>query len=232
MEKTKAQIAVQAAQDSLEEANRMLSEATKALMECTSSEKEGQLERDVQVAKDEVEEAEQNLEKKLEQQQKILDHEQSRIRRAQQNNKTQAFVNVNLRARKANQLADYQSYKEQVKKEKEQAAVKPKFDPFQRRKAKPINLWYVGEDQDKDATNAEKDSLPTANDSQPQNQDDFTTNKLANNRDNDPRDELSMDIEEPFMALNGSTSRKRRRNRVRKGISLSDYLERKAAGTL
>ena len=140
LEKTRIAIAVQAAKDAVKEAERRLEETKIEQMEADDS-MVGITQSNVTKAMEALEDANVLLQERLEEQKRILKDEEDRINRLKGSSKVQNWVKVNQRARLANQNADFQSYKEQLAKEKAEASAEPKFDPFARRKVKPKNLW-------------------------------------------------------------------------------------------
>lgn len=248
MEKTLIANAVQAARDAVEEAKLRLEDAKVQRMEASDS-LIGIAESNVTKAKEALEDANVNLQEKITEQQRIHKDEHDRINKLKKSSKVQNWVKVNQRAKLANQDADFQSYKEHRAREQAAGSAEPKFDPYARRKVKPKNLWEVGakdkttESKSNDAVQEEKKDS-----SHPSDRDDSNTGK-----DGDKENKRNDIPETPKVELPGQTNQfayddeimiggditnigglgaKKSRTRVRKGISLDDYQERKSAGTL
>ncbi|KAL3799735.1 hypothetical protein HJC23_010385 [Cyclotella cryptica] len=248
LEKTRIAIAVQAAKDSVKEAERRLEEAKIEQMEADDS-MVGIAQSNVTKAKEALEDANALLQERLEEQKRVLKDEEDRINRLKGSSKVQNWVKVNQRARLANQNADFQSYREQLAKEKAEASAEPKFDPFARRKVKPKNLWEVGTKQSSDKTpdaNSNGALEEEKKDIHPSERDDANAGKDA---DKDSKREDATETQKldasgqsaPFVydddinigdIANLGLGMKKLNNRARRGISLEDYQNRKAAGTL
>ena len=167
-----------------------------------------------------------------------------RKRRLAQRSKDMNWAKVNKRNKNKNNRTDF----EVSQKEKEAAAkkaastAKEKFNPFARRKVKPKILWKVGQADDAEeetkATEEEKKDSREADDGK------FGAAEAAPNLvQEQTSDAISQShqfsIDEEALAQSGSngfsrlSSMKRpRKKRVRKGISLTEYLDQKAKGTL
>ena len=249
LEKTRIAIAVQAARDAVEDAKKRLEDAKVERMEASNS-LIGIAESNVTKAKEALEDANSHLQDMLEEQQRILKEEQDRINRLKQSSKVQNWVKVNQRARLANRAADFESYKEQHAKEKTDGSAEPKFDPYARRKVKPKNLWEVGskKSNDKAPETADIAQSEKKESSLLSERDDLNVGKdgdKENKRDDIPEsqklelpgqtyqfafdDEIIVGGDIANLAGIGA---KRSKSRVRKGISLEEYQERKTAGTL
>jgi hypothetical protein len=151
--------------------------------------------------------------------------------------KDQKWAKVNQRAKKANHKADLE-----VAKEKEDTGNANAFNPYARRKVKPIILWEVGQQDEKksdeNASDAKKDALSRES----TGAEDATTPSLIQEQQEKAAalshshqfaiDEEVLALSSYTKGISGLGSNKRVRKRVRKGLSLSEYQERKAAGTL
>ncbi|KAL7521219.1 hypothetical protein ACHAWX_005912 [Stephanocyclus meneghinianus] len=248
LEKTRIAIAVQAAEDAVKEAERRLEEAKIEQLEADDS-MVGITQSNVTKAMEALEDANVLLQERLEEQKRILKDEEDRINRLKGSSKVQNWVKVNQRAKLANQNADFQSYKEQLAKEKAESSAEPKFDPFARRKVKPKNLWEVGTKQSSDKnTDANSNGLieEEKKDSHPSERDDSNAVKdfdKENNREDvtEAQKHDATGQSAPFVydddinigdTANLGLGMKKLGNRARRGISLEDYQSRKAAGTL
>ena len=210
------------------------------------------------LAQNDVHDAQGILDSALAEKQRIFEADEVRKQKTMQSTKVQNWVKVNQRAREKNRTADYLSYKEHAK----QAHSSSTFDPFARRKVKPDILWEVGQGKDKDADKmgeAEKGVVESESKSdQAKNKVSATTDSTAatsaaknGEKENKKKiDFLSSQkellgkkhqfaIDEEVLARtsrlnvtdnNGGSNF--RQERVRRGLSLSEYLQRKAAGTL
>jgi RNA polymerase-associated protein RTF1 len=162
--------------------------------------------------------------------------------------KDQNWAKVNERAAKINQNADFESYKEQqAKKEAEaKSGSEPRFNPYARRKVKPKILWEVGQKEEKkddDATNAvdnetreDAGTIEATKDNQVMNdvpQEDVLASQKAAFLGE--RHQFSIDDEAlapDATTILGINRKKHKGTPLRKGLSLAQYQERKAAGTL
>jgi RNA polymerase-associated protein RTF1 len=150
--------------------------------------------------------------------------------------KDQNWAKVNERASQMNQTADFESYKAQQAREKAEAKAAPTFNPYARRKVKPKILWEVGQkDENKeDEATAGKDS-DVREDAGAETHDEPTHHTvLATQKPSYIGESHEFNIDEEVLVKSGTSNKPNKRNgtRVRKGISLAEYLERKAAGTL
>ena len=248
MERTRAGIAVQAARDDMNEATQQLVEAEAASKEGGNEMDPNQLERNVELAADQLSEAKARLEEKLEGQKRILTADENRKQRIQQSKKVQHWNKVNEKAAKLNQNADFDSYKTQREQRiKEDAETgEPKFNPYARRKVKPKMLWEVGQhDKSKEGIISEKKDGDTASKNTPaavvhkrDDSDEMNHKEKDNKRDEylgSPQKvplvgqmhQFAID-DQVLLRVGGAVALAR----VRKGISLTEYQERKAAGTL
>ena len=241
LEQTRAGIAVQGAETQLKEARRKLDEAKKKLLEYNDGDRidESYLESAVKIAEQGLCEAEDELEGKAKAQQILNDMVTGRKSKLNQRRNDQNWAKVNQRALKMNKDADFEAYKAQKAQEENEATHGvAKFNPYARRKAKPKILWEVGQKEEK------KDDEP------------------SESKENDKRDEIQAKMradsakvaqtlqeaqkaaqitqshqfafdEEDTRALSFNLkSKKHKVPRVRKGLSLTDYLARKTVDIL
>ena len=241
LEQTKAQIAVQAARDSLTEAEQRLMEAKKKLMEAgEDSFQIGDLETAVDEAEKVVEDCKKNLKEKEDELERTKELVVDRKRRMQKTSKIHNWAKVNKRAVQMNQKTDREANKEREQKEADQ---KGDFNPYARRKVKPKVLWEVGQEKEeggeekKDQTSAENEPARDTGTTEVgaviapplvQEDEDQTAALTESHQFTIDEEALAKDS----LSFLPSRSQKPVIQRVRKGLSLTEYLERKAAGTL
>lgn len=245
LEQTRVAIAVQAAQSALDDAQKRVDDAKRAYLEASENDSE-ELEKAVDEAQAALAEAKSELEEKKEEEKRVL---AVVGKRKEKLSRRQNWAKVNERAAKMNQTADFQSYKEQqAKKEAEsQSGSAPRFNPYARRKVKPKILWEVGQKEEKKDDEATKTSDNEARDEADE------ANKGANGKDDlqmnvapqedilgsqkiiGERHQFSIDEEAltpDTTSILGTSRKKQKISRTRKGLSLADYQGRKSAGTL
>lgn len=224
LERTRAAIGVQAARAALRDVKFQLKHAKNS--------------EEIVTFEQAVAEAEKNLEKKLDEEQAIRDRAKSRKQRLAGRTKDQKWARVNKRNLETNQAVDRG---EMAAKEdpKEAANAKDSFNPYARRKVKPKILWEVGQDEEgKDGEDAkegegkggegekEVDTTPTLVQEQQHKAAALSqSHQFAIDEEVLAKSSLSTGI-------GGIGSKKAVVKRVRRGLSLSEYQERKAAGTL
>ena len=243
LEQTKAGIATQAAKDALSEARRALNDARKAIDRSTAADT-SELDDNLRNAQQRVKVCEKDLQKCKEEEQRVKEQVRDRKRRLAERSKDKNWAKVNKRNKNKNNRTDF----EVSQKEKEAAAkkaastAKEKFNPFARRRVKPKILWKVGQAEDpekeetKDAEEEKKDS---------RGESDLNTKiaevapTLVQEQSNDAISQShQFTIDEEMLAQAGtngfrlSSMKRPRKERVRKGISLQDYLDQKAKGEL
>ncbi len=235
-EKTRVNIAVQAAQNLLEDAVKQKGELETDLLEADAKD-EDKLKEELDKIKERIEELENDLKDKIEEREKILKQESLRIKQLTQNEKNLKWAKVNEKAKVANKQADVEAYKNELALHK---SGQKTTDIFARRKAKPQILWDVGQKKEDENDNRnEKINDNNETEGTLQDENDEAGNFNASSRDlrNGLKKKLSEQIiempidEEAIPRLIGS-NKKPRIGRVRRGMSLSEYFERKAAGTL
>ena len=237
LEQTRAAIAVQAARAALEDAKQQLKLAA-------DGEKAGLL-----AAEKAAEEA---LQERLEEERIVLEKVKSRKERLTKNSTDQKWAKVNQRALETNQMADRGALKEkETEKTAQESGSKPKFNPYARRKVKPKILWEVGQKEEekaeegggeetkeadasnKDANGAEATTGPEKDTTPPNLVQEHQEKAAALSQSH------QFTIDEEILAqssftngITGLSAKKPVKKRVRKGLSLAEYLEKKAAGTL
>ena len=237
-EKTKAAIAVKAAETQLEDAKELVDELSKKHLEVDPNEEDA-VKDELDDANNRVQELEEELLMKQAAKSKIADAEKVR-RERMGSTKNQHWAKVNERAKTANKLADVDAYKTELAARHEGAESATK-DLFARRKVKPKILWDHGQ-YNKDEKEAEKISKEKelAEKAAQEERDDLSKRRDdSRDRGNGHKKKLAEQIndlaieEEALTAgLMEVSHKKVSAMRVRKGISIQEYLERKTAGTL
>jgi RNA polymerase-associated protein RTF1 len=231
LEQTRAAIAVQAAKNALTDAKTLLKNATDSA--------------EINDAEAKVEEAQAMLQQRLAEEQKILEKVKARKNRLVNRTKDQKWAKVNERAIRMNQQADFGAFKEKVLSADKGEGV---FNPYARRKVKPKILWEVGQkDEKKDGDEKKDDVTPSsisASAVTPQTHDkDTDSTPTLVHEQHGKAAALSQshqfNIDEEILAqtsfasgIGGIGRKKKSVTRFRKGISLADYQDQKAAGTL
>lgn len=231
LEQTRAANAVEAAQGALQDAKTRLEEARGS--------------GEINDAKEEVKAAQENLEMKLKQEKMILKKVKSR--REQNKSRSNNWVDVNEKAKKMNKMADVGLDKAKNKTAAKSPSGTVAFNPYARRKVKPKNLWQVGQGDEKKDSDETKDSEapPSTKDGAGQTNGETTANSTPSlvQEQQGKAAALSQShqfaIDEETLAqtsflsgIGGLASKKKAKKRVRKGLSLAEYFEQKAAGTL
>jgi RNA polymerase-associated protein RTF1 len=243
LEQTRADLAVQSAESALAEAKSRLEDAKRTLLENPTEDLS--LQRNVETAEVELKAAEEELHSRLEEQRKIQDIVERRKNKLTRRQKDVNWAKVNQRARQMNEAADYEAFKEQqARKEAESksAGGQPKFNPYARRKVKPKILWEVGQKEEKkDDDPKEKQPDQAEKSMGDQNGHSGSAITAAQAAHEAKRAALvtevqQINLDDDIEGLGapgfGLSTKKKTLSRERKGISLNEYLERKAAGTL
>lgn len=245
-EQTKVAIATQGARNALHEAERRLADVKKALMECSgAAHEENELEKSVEDRKRAVQEFKKDLDERLKEEQATLAAVQNRQKKLAGREKDQNWAKVNQRALQMNQKADREGYKVQKEADARKAAgEKEKFNPYARRKVKPKILWEVGQAKEEDESKAEE-KKDSRDDAIAQKNDhlaiDVVTPTLVH--ENGKAVALSEShqfaIDEEGLAQSSAlggfgfgSTKKVSHQRVRKGLSLKEYIDRKEKGSL
>lgn len=144
---TKIALAVKGARDDVLDAERRLSEAKKALMEFSgTSQEEHELDKTIEACTLAVQVAKKEYDMLLREEQETLSAVKNRTMKLAGREKDQNWAKVNRRALQINQKVDRESYKVQKEIDARKAAgEKEKFNPYARRKVKPKILWEVGQ---------------------------------------------------------------------------------------
>ena len=238
-EQTRVAIAVQGARHALSEAKKRLDEAKAELLESNDDARTvHDLEKAVEERKSLVAVAQKDLEERVEEERTLNDIVKNRKQKLTGRQKDQDWAKVNLRAVQINQKADREGYKAQQEADARKAAgEKEKFNPYARRRVKPKVLWEVG--KAKGAVNKEEEKKDSREDtpSIPEPAVEVATPALVHEIDKSMAlsENHQFTIDEEGLVIGGfgiGGARKISRKRERKGISLDEYLERKANGTL
>ena len=239
-ELTRINMAVQAAKNELEEAMHELEVTNNELQQPNlTSQEETRLYKLRSEQEAYVNEAQATYESKQAEEKRLLDLDKNLKKRLRNTRNKHNLSRVNQRALVANQRADYDAYKQQKVKETEQA-----LDPYARRKVKPKNLWEVGQGKDVKETkstvkdNPKKKAKPIDDNT---NGKDNGIEKEKKKAEITPTQKTDMDQSHQFAIddeLLGKSSSKflnpqqSKVKRIRRGLSLAEYQERKLAGTL
>jgi RNA polymerase-associated protein RTF1 len=230
LEQTRAAIAVQAARDTLAEA--------KALLEAAADSNE------VADAEMKINDAEKLLEQRLKEEQRVLDKVKTRKERLTSRTTDQKWAKVNERALKMNRQADVGAFKTKETVVDKNASGQPVFNPYARRKVKPKILWEVGQKDEKKEGDEVKDSEATKDATTQANGDKDVDSTPALVQEQQGKaaalsqshqftiDEETLAMSSFTSGIGGLSSKKNVAKRVRKGLSLAEYQERKAAGSL
>jgi RNA polymerase-associated protein RTF1 len=223
LEQTRAAIAVQGAKANLQDARYQLKNATDK--EVAGFEKAAKV-------------AEKNLQKNLEAERMVKDKMRDRKRRLTGRSKDQKWAKVNERALAMNQKVDRGEFAEEE--DVEGTGAKPSFNPFARRKVKPKILWEVGQKDDTKEGEESKDAeaskeKPTENENvgkevEPTLVQEQQHKAAALNQSHQFAIDEEVLVQSSFTnGIAGLTAKTVKR--VRKGLSLKEYQERKEAGS-
>ncbi len=238
-EKTKAIIVVQAAQTELDDANKQRDELKMKIEMDPNDTDIGATQKELEKLELDIETLEVKLNVAKEEQRKILNVESSRIKQLKGNEKNKKWALVNERAKQQNKLADIEAYKAELASKK--SGQKEPVNHYARRKVKPKILWNVSgggqekKEDDNEGVNDDNNEAEKNTETEAMQEDENDESAL---NDSSPKKKLSEQIndmsidEEAIPRLMMSNTKKVVTNRVRKGISITEYFERKAAGTL
>lgn len=241
---TKAAIAVRGAQDTLKEAKRALTEAKRDLERADEEHTDTRnLEKAVDEAEERVKTAERELKQREEEEQAIIDQVKDRKRKLASRAKDKNWAKVNQRNINVNQRADFdESQKQKDVQANKTAAEANRFNPFARRKVKPKILWKVGQTEEQGGHKDSKTVEEEKKDSREANEKDLadiTPSLVQEDKADALNQGYQFTIDEEVLAQSGtngfsrlSSTRRPQKQRVRKGLSLNEYLEKKSAGTL
>lgn len=229
---TRIQMEIQSARSLLADAIQKLEE-DKARLNNTDDDVH---DRDsIEIATNAVNDAQKLLEEKLHEQDKVLKAVEDRKNKLSQSSKIKKWALVNQKAQLMNQKSDLQYYKQDGKNE----------NPFARRKVKPKNLWEVSatkvkkEDSTPSSKPLENSQTALAPQEGKQNLQNNNVYGLSHQFAINEDDLVAQTAAAPngnnfqsFPATNGTDTKYFPQKRVRKGISMQEYLERKENGTL
>lgn len=239
-EQTRVAIAVQAARDSVKDMERQVAEAKRDLIESTAAD-EAKMTQKISECERELANAKKLLEVRLEEERTMVEAVQDRKRKLVQRSKDLNWAKVNEKAVIANQRADREANKQNKDSSLPGIIEKKEFNPYARRRVKPKILWEVGQKEEEEkaeekkdiADNLRRDDAATSNDTPTPNLVQESQGKASALRD---RHQFAID--EEILAnsttidsiLGGTRKKSSKQDRVRKGISLAEYLERKEKG--
>jgi RNA polymerase-associated protein RTF1 len=238
LEQTRMAIAVQAAKDAVEEVESRIKDIKSKLLEASGSEV-SELEVSLEESEKNLADAKKLLEEQVEEEKALQEHIQRRKVKLSMRSKDQNWAKVNERAVQANQRVarDVKEKKDDVT---ASGTKKVEFNPFARRRVKPKVLWDVGQDAPKDETKQEEEAKE---------------DEKKESREESPADEPYL-VQEPkgkgtklsdfhqfaideeglaqasMIGLGLGVKKTVIPSRNRRGLSLKEYTERKAAGTL
>jgi len=246
LELANAGIAVQGAKDEVLEAKKALSEARKAIDKSTEADTR-ELNNHLKECQSRVKAAEEQLRKWKEEEDKVKEQTKERKHKLAGRSKDKNWAKVNKRNINTNQRTDF----EVSQKEKEAAAKKAassaveKFNPFARRKVKPKILWKVGQADDAEAQDNKAAGEEEKKDSRGEGEDGYggavdTAPNLVHEQTSDAISQShQFTIDEEQLAQSGAnglsrldSTKRQVKRRVRKGLSLAEYLDKKEKGTL
>ena len=240
-EQTKAAIKLQAAKDRHLEAKRALSDARKAIDKSTVADTT-RLNQSLHECQERLKVTEEEVQLARDEMQAVKDAVKDRKQRLAQRSKDVNWAKVNQRNIAKNQRTDFEVSGKEKEAEAKKAAssAKEKFNPFARRKVKPKILWEVGQDkaEEEDKMGGEEEKKDSR-----EGDDGKATEVTPTLVQEQATDRLSQShqftIDEEVLAQNGangfsrlSSTKRPRKQRNRKGLSLTDYLDQKAKGLL
>jgi RNA polymerase-associated protein RTF1 len=228
-EQMRAAIATKAAQNALDEAKRHQAEMLK-----TDDQQQ------IAKAEERVLQLKGQLEERQEEERMLLERAKSRKQKLAERSKDKKWAKVNQRSVQMNQQADFGAYKNQERVEETAADGKPKFNPYARRKVKPKILWEVGQNEEKEGDEKTADARKESDKGKASNEN-IAPTLIQEQQEKAAALSQShqFSIDEEVLALSsytkgiaGLSEKKKLSKRFRKGLSLTDYQEKKASGTL
>lgn len=226
LEQTRSLIAVEAAKAALSEAQHQLKIA-----------EDDQAQADARRA---IANAEKELEEGLEELKDIAEKAKSRTGRFTSRSRDQQWAKVNRRNIEKNQRTDLGVLKPKEAQAKDSEA-KKQFDPFARRKVKPKILWEVGQKDENDESKEAEGAKIASSNQDKEKENEATPNLVQEHQEKAAAlsESHQFAIDEEVLAqtsftngIAGLTAKKAAKKRVRKGLSLAEYQEKKTAGTL
>lgn len=253
MEKTRIGLDVKAAKDNLDDATREKKVIETELRHSTDSEMTDELLKRQKDNDEQIENYQNLYREKLDKQKKLMEKDDKLRKILKSRNKTN-LSEVNNRNVARNKKTNFESYKQRKE-------VTSASDLYARRKVTPKNLWEVGQGNNSNETsesNNDKTSETKANNTlgsststndgaqentaqrldDKSNEKDHKSNGNSTDKNNtdiqNQSHEFSIgeDLLGGLSLTPGETTKAAIAKRVRKGLSLQEYLERKKAGTL
>lgn len=241
LEQTRAELAVQGARMAVADARNRLDDAQRSLLELGGTDSEIVLERNVESARKELEQAKRELAARLEEQERVMDVVDKRKKKLTSRRNDLNWAKVNQRNKELNEVADFEAFKEQKARAEAEAKSggQPKFNPYARRKVKPKMLWEVGQKEEKkddDPKGLEMQVENSAIDKNGHHNDGAIKAAQAAKEAEKAAQSHQFNLDEDAEISGGTafevSQKERSRARMRKGISLAEYQQRKVAGTL
>ena len=238
--KTKIEAEIKAAQAEVDECAQRIRNITDDLADSMYDDDDEPLQ--LREAKAMLKTAEDKLANRHDEKKKIFLAEQIRLA-ALKSSKIQKWERVNEQARVENQTADFESYK-QRQLEEALKAEQTEFDPFARRKVKPKLLWEVGGGNEDESKPKDVDVVTTPQPpvltSTPSNDEGEGKENIIQLQTEKPDVQFAIDEEAWAKRISKSSAFTDGdssdyfvfKPQVRRGLSLAEYQERKAAGTL
>ena len=158
-------------------------------------------------------------------------------RREKNKKRAKNWVDVNERANKLNRMADVGLNKPKGVDADKSPSGEVAYNPYARRNVKPKILWQVGQGDEKKENDENKEPTETKGETNTQAppplvQEQHGKKAALNQSHQFAIDEESL-VQKSFLdGIGGIGAKKKPKKRVRKGMSLAEYQERKAAGTL
>ena len=240
-EQTKTSIKLQAAKDRHLEAKRALSDARKAIDKSTVADTKD-LDDKLHECQERVKVTEKELQQAKDEVQAVKDAVKDRKRRLGQRSKDMNWAKVNQRNIVKNQRTDFEVSGKEKEAEAKKAAstTKEKFNPFARRKVKPKILWEVGQDKvEEEAKTGGEEEKKDSREADDGKEAELAPTLVQEQTADRMSQSHQFTIDEEVLAQNGangfsrlSSTKRPRKERKRKGLSLTDYLDQKAKGTL
>jgi RNA polymerase-associated protein RTF1 len=235
---TRADLEVRSARSAIADAQSRLEDGNRALLELGGSDarKEADLERNAEMSRKELNQAKLELETRLEEQEKVKDVADKQKKKLTTRRKDMDWAKVNQRNKELNETADFEAFKEQKARAEAEAKSggQPKFNPYARRKVKPKMLWEVGQKEEKkdDDPKEKGPETPAEDQNGRRNETAIKAAQAAKAAEKAAQShQFNLDDEAEVSGV-GVAPKQPSQARVRKGISLTEYQERKAGGTL
>ena len=238
LEQTRMAVAVQAAKDVVADTESRMKDVKSKLLEASGNEV-SELEASLEDLEKRLEEAKKQLLQHEGEEKDLLELIHRRKSKLAMRTKDQNWAKVNERALQANQRVA-----REVKEKKDNVSAsgtkKVEFNPFARRRVKPKVLWDVGQDAGKDEAKqeeeAKEDEKKESREESPADEPYLVQELKAKGSTRNDAHQFAIDEEGLAQASTFGhgvgMKKKTAPTRTRRGLSLNDYHERKAAGTL